>query len=72
MFGSFGGTELIVILLIVLLVFGAKKIPELARGLGQGIQEFKNASSQIKKEIDEGAKDSINKKDTSDTKEKQS
>lgn len=47
-----GGTELIVILLVVLLLFGAKKIPELARGLGSGIREFKDASREIKREID--------------------
>jgi sec-independent protein translocase protein TatA len=40
-----GPQELIVILIIVLVLFGAKKLPELARGLGQGIREFKKASS---------------------------
>lgn len=57
MFGGLGGTEILVILLVVLLFFGAKKIPELARGIGQGINEFKKASDQIKKEIDEGQKE---------------
>ena len=57
MFGSFGGMELVVIVLIVLLLFGAKKIPELARGIGQGIQEFKKASGEIRKEIEKGAQD---------------
>jgi sec-independent protein translocase protein TatA len=47
-----GGTELVLILLVVLLLFGAKKIPELARGLGSGIREFKEASKEIKREID--------------------
>jgi sec-independent protein translocase protein TatA len=47
-----GGTELILILLVVLLLFGAKKIPELARGLGSGIREFKDASREIKREIE--------------------
>jgi len=41
MFGNIGMQELIVILVILLLLFGAKKIPELARGLGRGIHEFK-------------------------------
>jgi len=54
MFGTFGGTEILVILLVILLFFGAKKIPELARGIGQGINEFRKASDQIKKEIEEG------------------
>lgn len=47
-----GTTELILILLVVLLLFGAKKIPDLARGLGSGIREFKDASREIKREID--------------------
>jgi sec-independent protein translocase protein TatA len=42
--GFFGGWEIILILAVVLLLFGAKKLPELARGLGQGINEFKKAS----------------------------
>jgi sec-independent protein translocase protein TatA len=41
--GNLGATEIILILLIVLVFFGAKKIPELAKGLGTGIREFKNA-----------------------------
>lgn len=39
--GSFGGTELIIALVIILLLFGAKRIPELARGLGSGVKEFR-------------------------------
>lgn len=41
-----GGHELLLILLIVILLFGAKKIPELAKGLGNGLREFKKASSE--------------------------
>lgn len=51
-----GPTELIVILLIVVVVFGAKKLPELGKGLGKGIKEFKDASSELKdenKEVEE-------------------
>ncbi len=55
--GSFGGIEWLVIILVVLLLFGAKKIPELARGLGQGLTEFRKASSDIKKEIEKGAEE---------------
>ena len=40
-FGSLGGTELIIALIIILLLFGAKRIPELARGLGSGVREFR-------------------------------
>lgn len=42
--GRFGMTEIIVILVIVLLLFGGKKIPELMKGLGAGVKEFKDAS----------------------------
>lgn len=55
--GSFGAFEWVIVALVVLLLFGAKKIPELARGLGQGINEFRKASSEIKKEIDQGTED---------------
>jgi sec-independent protein translocase protein TatA len=50
--GGLGGTELIIILFVILLLFGAKKIPELARGMGKGIREFKDASREIKREIE--------------------
>lgn len=52
-----GAFEWVVIILIILLLFGAKKIPELARGLGQGINEFRKASTEIRKEIEKGASD---------------
>jgi sec-independent protein translocase protein TatA len=55
--GAFGGFEWVLVLLAVLLLFGAKRIPELARGMGQGIKEFRKASEDIKKEIDRGQKD---------------
>ncbi|MDH5602575.1 MAG: twin-arginine translocase TatA/TatE family subunit [Cyclobacteriaceae bacterium] len=51
-FGMPGGWEWIVIILLVLVFFGAKKIPELARGLGKGIREFKDATKEIKRDID--------------------
>ena len=44
MIGGLGPTELIIIFLIVLLIFGGRKIPELMRGLGQGMKEFKKAT----------------------------
>ena len=46
-----GGMELVIIFLVILLVFGAKRIPEIASGLGKGIREFKDATSDIKKEM---------------------
>lgn len=51
-----GGMEWVLIALFVLIFFGAKKIPELARGLGKGIREFKDATKEVKKEIEEGEK----------------
>jgi len=52
-----GGPEIFVILLIVVMVFGADKIPEIARGLGKGIRQVKDATNDIKKEINDSAKD---------------
>jgi len=51
MFGSIGPMELLIIFLIILIVFGAKKMPELARGLGKGVREFKKAAEEVKEEI---------------------
>jgi len=48
---SLGFGEILVVMFIVLLLFGAKKLPELARGLGQGMREFKKATSEIQDEI---------------------
>lgn len=64
--GSFGGLEIAIIVLVVLLLFGAKKIPELARGMGQGINEFRKASNEIKSEIEHGARESEQKKASSE------
>jgi sec-independent protein translocase protein TatA len=50
MFGM-GPTELIIVMFIILILFGAKKLPELAQGLGKGIREFKRASSEIQDEL---------------------
>jgi len=55
---SLGGPEVFIVLFAILLLFGAKKIPELARGMGRGIREFKDATKEIKDEIEEsGIKD---------------
>ena len=48
---ALGGTEVVLILAVVLILFGAKKIPELAKGLGQGIKEFKKATREVTDEI---------------------
>lgn len=47
-----GNTELIVIVLVIVLLFGGKKIPELMKGLGKGVQSFKQGLNEAKKEID--------------------
>ena len=51
--GTFGPQELIVVLILVLILFGAKRIPEIMRGFGQGLREFKEASQRAMNEIDE-------------------
>ncbi len=58
MFGI-GTTELIIIMFIILLIFGAKKLPELAQGLGKGIREFKKASNEIQDELNFDKPDEI-------------
>lgn len=55
--GMLGTNEIIIILVIVLLMFGGKKIPELMRGLGRGVREFNDAKTNVKKEIEESAND---------------
>ena len=64
--GMPGGSEWIVIILVAILFFGGKKIPELMRGIGKGMREFKDAKDNVKNEIEEGMKekdkdDEINK-----------
>lgn len=51
---SLGWNEILLILLVVLLLFGGRKIPELMRGLGKGIREFNDAKSNVRREIEEG------------------
>jgi sec-independent protein translocase protein TatA len=51
MFGNLGAGEIILILLVILLLFGAKKIPELARGIGKGMSEFKKGLRDVEDEI---------------------
>ena len=58
-----GGPEIIVVLLFIVMFFGSKKIPELAKGLGKAMREVKDASNDIKKEIRDSA---TNIKDDSD------
>ena len=55
--GGLGGTEILLILFVILLLFGAKRIPELAKGLGRGIREFKDATNEIKNDIENHDRD---------------
>ena len=67
MFGL-GGQEHILILLIILLLFGAKKLPELAKGLGKGMKEFKKAQNDMEEEFNTSADENPKKdKSTSST-----
>ena len=55
--GMLDTNEIIIILVIVLLMFGGRKIPELMKGLGKGVREFNDAKNNVKKEIEESAND---------------
>jgi sec-independent protein translocase protein TatA len=58
--GSFGGTELIIALIVILLLFGAKRIPELARGLGSGVREFRRGTrGEVEEEREEEKKEEL-------------
>jgi sec-independent protein translocase protein TatA len=57
MFGNLGAGEIILILLVILILFGAKKIPELAQGLGKGMREFKKSLKDVQDEIKVDDKD---------------
>ncbi len=68
---TLGTPEIIIIAIVLLVLFGAKRIPELAKGLGQGIKEFRKASSDIKKEIEDSSRDiddAVNSEETKSNK----
>jgi sec-independent protein translocase protein TatA len=58
-----GGSEWILIVLVVLLFFGGRKIPDLMRGIGRGMREFNDAKNNVKSEIEEGMKEKDSKKE---------
>ena len=60
--GFFGGWEVVLIFAVVLILFGAKKLPELAKGLGTGIKEFKKATREVTDEIQNAAPDATQHK----------
>ena len=55
--GPLGFTEILIIAGIIILLFGAKKIPELMKGLGKGMREFKDAKESVHQEIEQGMRD---------------
>jgi len=55
--GAFGGTEILLIVLVIVLLFGGKKIPELMRGLGKGVKEFKDATKEETKDAEKRNED---------------
>lgn len=62
------GGEIFIVLIVVLLLFGANKIPEIAKGLGKGMREFKKATDDIKKEINDSSSNMVDDvKDIKDT-----
>ena len=63
----FSGPHIILILAIVLILFGGKKIPELMRGVGRGIREFKDAKDNVQRELEDGMKDDHKVNTTSST-----
>jgi sec-independent protein translocase protein TatA len=67
LFGMPGGSEWLVIAFFVLIFFGAKKIPEFARGIGKGIREFKDAVKDVKTEVDDAGREAKRNIDTTPT-----
>ena len=67
LFSMPGGSEWILIVIVVLLMFGGKKIPELMRGIGKGIKDFKNAKDNVNSEIEESLQDKDVKNTTTPT-----
>jgi sec-independent protein translocase protein TatA len=62
--GNLGTTEILLIVLVIIIFFGAKKIPELAQGLGKGIREFKKAAREIEDDVETDAKKTDDKSST--------
>ena len=54
--GNLGTTEILLIVLVIVIFFGARKIPELAQGLGKGIREFRKAAREVQEDIDTDTK----------------
>ena len=64
--GGLRGSEIIIIALVILLLFGARKIPELMRGLGKGVRSFRQGMKEVNDEINSDSSDEISAKNTSE------
>jgi sec-independent protein translocase protein TatA len=60
MFENIGGSEILVILFVVFIFFGPKKLPELGKNIGKGMREFRNAMSSVQKDLENSTKDITN------------
>jgi len=69
--GIIGGQEIIIIAVIVLILFGGKKIPELMRGLGKGVSEFKKAKNDVMNEVNDATSDTNKQSSQSKTSDKE-
>jgi sec-independent protein translocase protein TatA len=67
----FSGPHILLIALVVLLLFGGKKIPELMRGLGRGIREFKDAKDNVRREIEDHMQDNNSNNSSTNSSNKQ-
>ncbi len=65
--GNLGFQEILLIAVVVLVLFGGRKIPEFMRGLGKGIREFNDAKNNVKKELEEGMNEKDRQPTTSST-----
>lgn len=64
---GFGTQEIILIIIVILILFGGKKIPELMRGLGRGVREFNDAKTNVRREIEDGLTEKERNTTTSST-----
>lgn len=64
--GGLRGSEIIIIALVILLLFGGRKIPELMRGLGKGVKSFRQGMKEVNDEINSDSSDEISAKNTSE------
>lgn len=65
---NMNGGEIILIVFVIILLFGGKKIPELMRGIGKGVREFNAAKDNLKTELEEGMREPVKKEGTAETK----